>query len=118
MLVVCAGLFPDDVVVEAYVRRVLHSEQHLEFRVAATYASVFFLPRSEEVASQLAERVLLGEGEQLLVLAARDVLGIWAATKNGGTCSSGHPARTTSSWPAAWRSSFDWMPVRVSPAES
>lgn len=110
MLVVGAGLFHDDAAVAVYVSRALHAAQALEFRIAATYASAFFLPSSQETACVLSERVVLEKEDRLLVLAARDVLDVWAATKDGGRCRRcGQVGGTTQG--------LDWMPSRISQAE-
>jgi hypothetical protein len=105
-LPVGAGLFADDVRIETYVRKGLH-HQHQDYRIAATYACLFFLSRSEEMASILSERVVLAEGGQLIVLASRDALTIWSEVRSGGKCSR---CRVKSP-----ESLFDWVPDRALP---
>lgn len=85
LLLVGAGLFPDNLVVETFVRRALHA-QRSDYRSAATYASLFFLNRSEEAASILTERVVLGQEDVLVVAASCDALAIWDDIQSGGKC--------------------------------
>ena len=80
-----AGLFTDDLAVETFVRTGLQ-HQRADYRIAATFASSFYLGRSEEVAFLLAERVVLPEGDPMVVQAAREVLDIWTDVRSGGKC--------------------------------
>jgi len=80
-----AGLFTEDLIIETFVRKGLQ-HQRVDYRVAATFGSAFYLGRSEEVAFTLAERVVLPEGDALVVQAAREVLDIWADVRTGGKC--------------------------------
>lgn len=57
----------------------------LEHRIAATFASAFFLDQ-EQLACLLAERVVVGEGDELTLQAAREVLEIISAVQLGGKC--------------------------------
>jgi hypothetical protein len=80
-----AGLFTDDLVVETFVRKGLH-HQRSDYRIAATYGAAFYAGRSEEVAFLLAERVVLAEGEKMVLQATREALDIYVDTKYGGKC--------------------------------
>ena len=104
-LVVGAGFFPDDVLVETFVRKAL-SQQNRDFRIAATYASSFFLQLSREVVIVLSERVLLGEGDALVLQASQEALTIGACAHNGDLCSL-CSSRGTS------RETDDWVPWRA-----
>jgi hypothetical protein len=84
-LLVGAGVSSGDVVFETWVRRSL-GHPRVDFRVAATYASVFFMEGSQEVARVLTERVILAEGVELVLAATRDALDIWSYVRTEGTC--------------------------------
>jgi hypothetical protein len=103
-----AGLFNDDTLIEAFVQRMLDNV-HPMYRAAATYASVFYMGRSKEVASVLAERVVLAEEEPLVLLASRDVLSLWADIKNNGECKR---CGATVGLPSIQKP-LDWTPERV-----
>jgi hypothetical protein len=108
-LLVGAGLFTDDLRVETAVRQSLR-HQDFRFRIAATYASVFYMQKSEEISCILTERIVLAEGGSLILLASRDVMTIWSDVLSTGRCSRCGPTDTPPSIPKH----LDWVPRRVS----
>lgn len=104
-LPLAAGLFHDTAITSALDQLILRAlrDAAFETRIAATYAGAFRLDSWEEVGLLLAERVILQQEDRLLVAAARDVLAIRLATKDGGRC----PRCTTTGNPR------DWLPRRV-----
>lgn len=80
-----SSLFYDEVDIERAVLNNLNiGEQPL--RIAATYASIFFLDKEQEVASTLSELVVLAREHRLVIQAAHEALDIWMDTKSGGRC--------------------------------
>lgn len=58
----------------------------LEQRIAATYASTFFLDNHRDVAILLTERVVLAQEPRLLLQATRETLDIRLDAEGGGKC--------------------------------
>jgi hypothetical protein len=83
--IVGAGLFTERVEVETFVRLAL-DHQRADHRVAATYGAVYYMASSDEVACNLGERVVLEQGDPLVLAAARDVLDIWCSVRAGRRC--------------------------------
>lgn len=108
-LPVGAGLFTENIQVETWVRRSL-SHQLSKFRVAATYAAIFYIRQSEEVAFILGERVVVAEEDALVIAAARDALDLWRATKYGGRC----PRCGQTAGPLLTPRLPEWAPPRAS----
>jgi hypothetical protein len=71
--------------IELLVRRSLRHAS-LEHKISATFAAVFFLPLSEEMSCLLTEREVVEKEDRLVVQASREVLNLWAETKDGGRC--------------------------------
>lgn len=108
-LIVGAAFFSEKVEVETMVRRSLRHER-ADFRIAGSYAGLYYMGRSEEVAFLLADRVILGEEEAQVVAAARDALDIWNSVRDGGRCSR---CGQTGMSPSTLRQQ-DWVLTRAS----
>lgn len=83
-LLIGAAFWPSTPELYNRVFQGLHAQEQ-EQRVAATFASAFFLDR-DDVACLLAERVVVEQGDRLTLQAAREVLQIAASVHHGGTC--------------------------------
>ena len=62
------GLFPDDLDIETFVRRSLNAQRQ-DYRLAALYAAVFYMKKSELLACHLTETTMLGTGLEQLAAA-------------------------------------------------
>jgi hypothetical protein len=105
LLIISSALLAGDVAVEGYVHRQFKARDQ-EWRVAATYAALFFLWRSEEVTCTLTERAILGGDAPLVVLAARDVMDIHSSMIGSGRCPRCRNERLS-------KETHDWVPTRV-----
>ena len=92
-LVLGAGLFGKEQLIEDFVLRSLKS-QRIDYRIAATFASSFYLDKNQDLAVGLTERVVVSEGEPLILQASQEVLALWNNSQRGGRCQRCGASRT------------------------